>query len=373
MFSREFGHGLVRVLRVGLLALLALCFTAAARAGGPIETSIFAVQGVDVDVTSTDATTAKNQALMDVQVKAFYQLVSRLGSEKLGEEVKAKFKPEDIAPYLRSLSIEQETSAPGRYIGKFTVRFLPDKMKKFFGDYGVNLPDRQADPVVILPLWRGPTANTLWDDNPWRKAWLDLKGEQGLVPIIIPLGDLEDTESLTIDDAFKADAVKLETLRKRYGAPSLLVAQAQPAEGGGLHVYIEGETRLGKVLFNKIYTAEDGTIDSAAVAAVQKFQSLLFDSYKNSAAQQAEAAAAANRRQTIAVSVPFTSPSEWNAIRSRILTAPFVQGVDLSSLSTEGAVIKLVFTHTLDELQGNMQRVGLNLSQYGETWVIQPL
>ena len=101
-------------------------------AGGPIETSVFAVQGVDVDVTSTDATTAKNQALMDVQVKAFFSWCERLGTPELAAEAQAKLKPEDIAPYLRSLSIEQETSAPGRYIGKFTVRFLPDKMQKYF-------------------------------------------------------------------------------------------------------------------------------------------------------------------------------------------------------------------------------------------------
>lgn len=156
-----------RTFLAGLLAVLALCLPASA--GGPIETNIFAVQGVDVDVTSTDASAAKNQALMDVQVKAFQQLVERLGSPELRQEVEAKFKPEDIAPYLRSLSIEEETSAPGRYIGRFTVRFLPDKMQKFFKDYGIRLPSRQADPILVLPVYRGADANKLWEDNPWRK------------------------------------------------------------------------------------------------------------------------------------------------------------------------------------------------------------
>ena len=209
-------------------------------AAGPVETSIFAVQGVDVDVTSTDAAAAKNQALMDVQVKAFYQLVERLGTPELAAELQQKLKPEDIAPYLRSLSIEKETSAPGRYIGRFTVRFLPQKMQKFFGDYGIRVPTQQADPVLIVPVFRGPDGNKLWEDNPWRKAWIDLKGEQGIVPIIVPLGDLEDTETLSVDDALKGDAIRLEALRKRYGAPSLLVAQAQPTEDGGLHVYHRG-------------------------------------------------------------------------------------------------------------------------------------
>ena len=356
---------------VGLVLLLL-----PVQAGGPIETSIFAVQGVDVDVTSTDATVARNQALMDVQVKAFFILVERLGSPELAAKAREKLKPDDIAPYLRSLSIEQETSAPGRYIGKFTVRFLPKKMLSFFEGYGVRVPSRQAEPILILPVWRGADANKMWEENIWHKAWIDLNGEQGIVPLIVPLGDLEDTETLSVEDALNEDPVKLEAIRKRYGAPSLLVAQAQPKEDGGLHVYISGETRLGKVTFNKIFKAEDGLAESAAPNAVAKFQEMLQETYKTREAKIAAAelsARNANRKQAMAVAVPFSSPREWNAIRSRILTTPNVLGVDLSTLSVEGAVIKLSFSRSLEDLQGNLQRTGLKLSQYGSTWVIQPM
>ena len=364
--------------RAAALAAVLLLAVPLARAAGPVETNIFAVQGVEIDVTSTDAASAKNQALMDVQVKAFYQLAENLGSPELAQTFREKFKPEDIAPYLRSLSIEQESSAPGRYIGTFTVRFLPDKTRKLFVSYGVTVPESQAESILVLPVWRGPDANQMWEDNLWRKAWLDLKGERGLVPIIVPLGDLEDSEILTVEDALHNDPVKLEAIRRRYDAPSILVAQAQPAEGG-IHVYIEGETRLGKVLFNKIYKSDDGQAQTAAPVAIRKFQSLLEDTYKKRQAQIAAAKAAeeeaknANRTQSLAVAVPFSSPRQWNAIRSRILAAPNVTGVDVSSLSGDGAVIRLNFTRGLPALQDNMQRVGLSLSQLGSTWVIQPM
>ena len=147
-------------------------------------------------------------------------------------------------------------------------------------------------------------------------------------------------------------------------------------EDGGLHVYIEGATRLGKVTFNKIYRAPDNQPASAAPAAVQKFEGALVETYKELEVKSAavrEASKYQNSAQSVAVAVPFTSPSEWNAIRSRILTTPNVTGVDLSTLSGDGAVIQLMFTSTIDELQGNMQRAGLSLSQYGTTWVIQPM
>lgn len=370
---RSFRNRAAAAVLAGALALAAVL--GPVLASGPIETSIFAVQGVDVDVTSTDAAAAKNQALMDVQVKAFFELVERLGSPELAADLQQKLTPEDIAPYLRSLSIEKETSAPGRYIGRFTVRFLPQKMQKFFQDYGIRVPTQQADPILVLPVYRDPDGNKLWEDNPWRKAWIDLKGEQGIVPIIVPLGDLEDTETLSVDDALKGDGIRLEAIRKRYGAPSLLVAQAQPADGGGLHVFIEGETKLGRVTVNKIYQPEDGSLATLEDSAVAAFQAMLVKTYKEVAAKLAaeEAARSANTRQSIAVSVPFTSPREWNAIRSRILTTPNVIGVDLSSLNTDGAVIRLVFTRTVEELQGNMQAAGLNLANTGSAWIIQPM
>ncbi len=359
----------------GFLARAALVMPA--MAGGPVETSIFAEQGVDVDVTSTDASSAKNQALMDVQVKAFFQLIARLGSPELAEGLKEKMKPADIAPFLRSLSIEKETSGPGRYIGTFTVRFLPGKMQKFLAGYNVNVPVDQSDPVLVIPVYRGPDGPKLWEDNPWRQAWIDLKGEQGVVPIIIPLGDSDDIAALTTADALNGDTVKLDVIRKRYDAPSLLIAQAEPTEDGGLHVYIEGDTKLGRVNINKIYMpeqAEDGSTLPVETAAAQAFQKVLYKAYQAQAAKIAEEKAARdNTPQSLAVTVPFSSPREWNAIRARILNAPNVSAVDLSSLDFSGATIRLVYTHSLEELQGNMQRVGLNLTQGGAGWVIQPM
>ncbi len=55
---------LLLLLLAGLFCLLGASLAArVATAAGPVETSIFAVQGVDVDVTDKDAATAKDKAL----------------------------------------------------------------------------------------------------------------------------------------------------------------------------------------------------------------------------------------------------------------------------------------------------------------------
>lgn len=353
------------VLLLGLSAVVAL-------AAGPVETNIFAVQGVDVDVTSTDAAAAKNQALMDAQVKAFFTLVQRLSSPEVAESL-ASLKPDEIAPYLKSLSIEKETSAPGRYIGTFTVRFLPGKMQGLLGKYGVRVATDQAAPIIVVPVYRDSTGPKLWEDNPWRRAWLNLGAEQTRVPIIVPLGDLEDSAALTAQDVLESNTIKIEAARKRYGALSLLTAIAEPAENGKIHVKVSGHTGLGVINFEKDYESDEGIVEQSAEVAVRRIHAALIKTYDNRAemvAQQSDADEAGPSR-ALAVSVSFNSPTEWNRIRSRVLSAPNVIGVDISTLAGDGAVIQLMFNGPVEDLQGNLQQFGLALSQIGQDWVIQ--
>ena len=118
-----------------------------------IETNVFAVTGVDVDITDTDATTAKNKAIIEAQIKGFRVLAERFG----GQEAVAKFEKltaKDVGKLLRSLSIEEERTGPGRYIGKLTVRFLPHKVRELFGEYGLPIVEEQSPPIVLLPVWK---------------------------------------------------------------------------------------------------------------------------------------------------------------------------------------------------------------------------
>ncbi len=366
------------ILRYVWLVLMATMLMLGAPGGGfaagPVETSVFAVQGVAADVTDKDVATAKNKALFEVQMKAIVMLAQRLGNETFAAEV-AKLEPKDVLPLLKSLSIEEEGTAPGHYIGKFTVRFLPDKVGKLFASYGVTVVSEQATPMLVLPIWKAPEGTVLWEDNLWRAAWLNLHAEQSLVPLIVPIGDLEDTAAITAQDVLNLDPIKLEALRRRYGTRTVLIAIAEPAEGNGVHATMNGESDLGKMTFDKVYTAEPATLEGSAALAATRFHAVMVDKYKSDKAQASagEASSDAGVSSSIPVAVPFSSPSEWNAIRSRILSAPGIIGVDVSTLAGDGAVIRLMFVGDLLEVQTSMQATGLQLSQVGGNWVIQAL
>ena len=243
-----------------LLATMIMLGASAAYAAGPVETSVFAVQGVAADVTDKDVATAKNKALFEVQMKAIVMLAQRLGNETFAAEI-AKLEPKDVLPLLKSLSIEEEGTGPGHYIGKFTVRFIPAKVERLFESYGVTVVSEQATPMLVLPIWKAAEGTELWEDNLWRTAWLNLHAEQSLVPLIIPIGDLEDTAAITAQDVLNLDPIKLEALRRRYGTRTILVAIAEPAEGNGVRAMMNAESELGKITFDKIYTADPPTFE----------------------------------------------------------------------------------------------------------------
>lgn len=374
------------MLRFGGLsaAFLTLLILVGARspalAVGPVETGLFSVTGVEVDVTDKDASSARTRAIIEAQVKAFYTLAERLGSPAAAQRLQG-LDAREIGRLLRSLSIEEERSGPGRYIGKLTVRFLPNKIRELFSQYGIEVLEDQAPALIVLPLWKTPAGPQLWEDNPWRKAWLDLKAEQSLVPIIVPLGDLDDTSTISAEEAAAGDAIKLETLMLRYEAKAILVAVAEADPSGGIHAVMQGESPLGRVNFDKIYTADDGTLEGAAAAAAKRFDDVMLEKWRSDrvklaaeARAQAEAEQQASRAATsLAVAVPFSGIHEWNGIRARLLSTPGVIGVDVSTIAANGAVIRLAFVAPIEVLQSELSVGGLRLVQAGGTWVLQPL
>ena len=367
-------------LLAAFLTLLVLVAPDGARAVGPVETGLFSVTGVQVDVTDKDAASARTRAIIEAQVKAFYTLAERLVSPEAAQRLQG-MDARNIGRMLRSLSIEEERSGPGRYIGKLTVRFLPDKIREVLGRYGIDVVEDQAPAMVVLPVWKGPNGLVIWEDNLWRKAWLDLKAEQSLVPIIVPLGDLEDTSAISPDEAAAGNAVKLESLMLRYEAKAVLVAIAEPDPSGGIHAVMQGDSPLGRINFDKIYTADDGTPDSAAATAAKRFDDVMLEKWRSvrikmaaEARARAEAEQQTRRAATsLPVAVPFSGIHQWNGIRARLLATPGVIGVDVSTIADNGAVIQLAFLDSVQDLQSALSGSGLRLVQSRGTWVLQPL
>ncbi len=346
-----------------VLAVLSLLALNPARA----DDNLFVVTGVPVDVRAATAAEAKKQALGDVQVTAFRRLAERLGGSAAANAV-AGYDISTVGQLLRSLSIEEEHTGPGRYFAKLTVRFLPDKVRELFTSAGIAWSEHRSGRIVIVPLWMGKDGPVLWDDNLWRRAWLSLGAENALVPLLVPLGDLEDSQAFSLEDALRNDTSKLEPIRVRYQGASILLAVASAVGDNGIHMKIAGSTPLGNVLFDKSYTVAGGDVAAAAEAAARHFHAVLTAKWRAGVGSTPNQPPA----ESLTVAVPFTSQDEWNLIRSGLLATPGVAAADISSLVTGGGMVVLSYTVPFETLRASLYQRRLSLQQVSGGWQLQP-
>jgi len=335
------------------------------------ENPLYTIQGVEVDVQADTAAQAKKQAITEANVKAFTAFAQRVGSDQAVLDEIAKIPPKDIDAMLNSLSIEEERTGPGRYIGKLTVRFLPDKARAVMNRLGVSYSEKIAGRTVIVPVWRAADGSwQVWEDNPWRAAWLSLRAENALVPIIVPLGDLTDTSTLTPELVTSGDASALEALRLRYDAEAAMVTYAQPVGEDTVQAVMSGDSPVGKLAFDKTYAAENGGgIAEATQLAALRFHEVMLQRWKKLTEERPITRALPIA--TLPVAVSFYTNDEWTNLRSRILATPGVSSVDISTISQGGAMVQLSYVSAFEQLRQSLWASGLALQNVGGTWVLQ--
>ena len=333
------------------------------------ENPLYTITGVEVDERAETAAEAKKQAITQANVKAFAIFAQRVGGDALAGRL-SDIPSKRIDAMLDSLSIEKERTGPQRYIGKLTVRFLPGKMRKIMAELGVGYSEKLARRTVIVPVWRTPEGVVLWEDNPWRTAWLSLRAENSLVPLIVPLGDLADTDTLTPELAAARDEASLEAIRLRYEADAILVAEASAVGDDTVQATMVGTSAVGTLEFDKAYVAENGggVAEAAGIAALRFHQVMLLRwKKKNETGPVTQSLPVA----TLPIAVAFYSTEEWSALRARILSTPGVSGVDISTISQGGAIVQLSYVTGFEQLRQSLWSAGLALQNVGGTWVLQ--
>ena len=360
----------IRGILTTLVVVAALWQALAPQPADAKSSPLFTVTGIKVDAREKNAAMARLKAISQAQVKGFKVLAARLGSPAAVKAL-SKLSPREIGAMMSSLSVEKERSGPGRYIATLTVRFLPDKVRAAFARAGLAITEQRAERIVVLPVWSGPDGNVVWRENPWRKAWLSLNAENGLVPVVIPLGDLNDQQAITAAEALSGDQPKLDAIKYRYDADAILVAAARPTAKNAMRAVLRGNSQLGAIAYDKTFRTRPGqTLDDVAVTAARTFYDRMTARWKKG--NGAVAARSGNGApQTMTISVPFASMAEWNNIRIELLTTPGVTGVDVNSISDSGAIVSLTYVVPLPSLQRSLRIARLNLALYGGQWVLQ--
>jgi hypothetical protein len=340
-------------------ALLACLFVAdPARAQNAAE---IAVYGIEVDVTASDAVTARANAVVAGQRTA---LAKALAMVAAGTDVARlpALTDSQITDMVADYAVESERSSTVRYIGRLAFSFRADAIRDYLQQNGIAYAASASPPVLVLPVMLAGGKELLWEGgNDWLAFWAQHAPPAGLVGLVVPKGDQADTAAIAADDAVAGDATKLQALAQRYGVSDVLVAMVKPdASGPGLALETRRYGVAGAAGGFQDHVAGDGAdpgiaYTEAAERISQQLQQDWIDQNRISS----------DVEQRLTVDVAIAGFAQWVELKRRLATLGTLKQVDVVYLMTNRAELDLVFVGDQDQFSRALQQRALILKDAG--------
>ena len=195
---------------------------------------------------------------------------------------------------------------------------------------------------------------------------------QGLVPLVRPLGEIEDVQSIDADAAVKGEDARLQAISQRYANGDVLVTQATLKGEGAQRAVDITSTRYSPGLPG----TEQTWVTSDTANAGESDADLLARAVSDTVTQVEEAWKAANilnfrETGTLTARVPATSLRDWVAVRDRLARVPAVRGSRLVSIDRQQARVEIRFVGDPSQLRVALAQRDLELSGNDPDWVLQ--
>lgn len=361
----------VRIGAALVLGLLA-CWSLSSLPAAAQSEDIFTVGGIAVDVTADSAAEARDRALVEGQRAAFEALLERLvPAEELARL--PRLSDTEITDMVADFEVGSERTSAVRYIGELTFRFRAEPVRAFLERNRVAHVPTRSEPVLVVPLYALDGRALLWEeDNIWHSAWAARPSEGTLVPLLVPIGDLDDIAVLDAEQARDGDRAALARLAERYGSRTVLVAEARP--GGGSP---EAPARLDLAVRRYGPAGLEASYDERLEAGADPL-TLYADAIERIAAREEAAwrqqnlVSVGGAEQRMDVTVPVQDLAGWVDLQRRLRQAPGVRGTELVWLTRQEARLSLTFAGDETQLARALAQQGLSLAPGAAGWVIAP-
>jgi hypothetical protein len=331
---------------LGMLFCLLIVFTAKA-AGQPA----IAVYGIRVDVTSSDAVSAREKAVLAGQRDGLHQVITSLIQSADANRL-PQLSDDQITDLVADYEVESEKVSTVRYIGQLTFRFRADAVASYLQQGGFTFVATPGPAVLILPVLTDDSGNQLWEDsNSWRAAWSQHLPADGLVTFRLPKGDASDA-AVTADEVLAGDSGTLAALASRYGVSDVLVAAVRvDASGTNLSAKRYGATGALGGFEDKIA----GEPDSAYLAAIDGVATQLQQDWidQNRVSSGAE--------QSLTVDATVGGLAQWAEMNRRLANVGRLRHVEVVYLMRSHAELQLVFIGDRDQLAQALSQQALLL------------
>lgn len=203
---------------------------------------IFTARDVVAEAHATDGVKAKALAHQTALTKAFEKVLHDL-TRRRDHDFLPRLKGDALEPYLANYSVQDEHVAPTYYRATLTIQFNRLAILGLLIESGIGYTELRAPPLLVLPVMKGADG-PVWADSAWREAWTRYVNPDGVVPIAVFNGSVEDRTYLdAMEDASRP--YTLATMAIRYDAEYAVIAVLDPSENEGLAVRLIGRDIIG--------------------------------------------------------------------------------------------------------------------------------
>ena len=335
------------------------------------DLAAYRVEEINVDVTAKNAAAARDVAITQAQRKAFEVLLGRLGTEDRDPPTT----DEVIASLVQAFEINKEHARGARYTGSITVQFRPTSVRELFGFWGNEFVDARAKPVVVLPIWLSQGRAQMWEETtPWRSAWEEVAKQAGLVPLIVPAGDLNDIAQISTQESLEGKKSALLQIMTKHKAGGVCVVAVD---------YGATNAQLNQAQLFMARYGEDGMVEGSAIKWMQKLKPAeAVDDAMQEAARavidriekdwRKKQKLPSGRPIFLPVDVAVPTLADWAIIRQKMKEIPLVTNTHVVTMRRGLVHIELEFRGEIALLQQALVEKGLSLSQMNNgSWTIQ--
>ena len=369
-----------------------VCALALLLAGGAARAdSVFAVANVPVDAEAASSAEARELAIAAGQRAALEILLRRLTVE--GTALPAP-PPDALAATIAGFSIDRELVSDTRYRASLTVDFDPPAVRDLLRESGIAYAETVSKPVLVVAVQRGPGGVLLWDEgNRWRRVWEERPPHGGLVPLLLPLGDVIDLGTIDAARALAAEAEALAALAGLYGTaeavvavaglsgtaavakPSAPAAPAAPdpdgadgeasASGRALTLSLRRIAAGDRRVVERTLIGREGESERALLErGATRIVAMLEDDWK------ATNLIRYDEQRALRVRAPIAGLAEWVSIQRRLAGLATVAAVEIEQLSRGEGRLMLRYHGTADQLRLALDQADLVLAPVANGWTL---
>lgn len=330
---------------------------------------LYVVKDVHVDVQAEDAVSAQRQAIANAQSQAMTLLAKRLLSSA---EYQDFVKPElaEIQDMIQGFQVSDEKVASNRYIAEMTFRFSPSMVKAYLNRFGKKALQEISKPTLILPFYQKGERVLLWEDNNiWMQAWREREDTSSVVPIVLPLGDLQDRSDIPDMAAVTASRGKLFEMAERAGAfqaaPAIFVVdQENPLKA---RIFLFGYNSDPSMQLSETLDIEVQNEEDLFTTGIQEVIQLLEDRWKEMSLMRSDFS------NQLKAHVVFKQLPDWVRLKKSLEKVSVIQELQVDGLKQGMADVSIRFKGSLDGVRFALREQGLLLaiSDSGEYYIRQ--